>query len=393
MNPQVLYRRYQELQAYVGWSADDARRVQEVASLLDPCLHALIEDFYGEIERHPDARKVITGGQPQIDRLKGALVRWLRELLTGPYDQNYVTRRWQVGWRHVEIGLEQIYTNVALSRLRTGLVGALGRSWSGDTQGLVATIQSLDKLLDLDLAKIEDAYQTEHLARHQRNERLAAIGQIAGGVAHELRNPLNVIKTSIYFLLNARQPKAEKVAEHLRRIEQHVNVADGVVTALSNFARMPQPTLSPFSVEACVREALETNSLPSNVQVELDFPPSLPAALGDAAQIGIVFANLIRNARDAMPQGGRLTIRSEAVEDGIEISFADTGVGIAPEQLARVMGPLYSTKARGLGLGLALSRAILEKHGGSLRVTSVPQQGSTFFVRLATKAIKEKGRS
>ena len=197
MEPQSLYQRYQELQAYVGWTDEDARRVQAARSLLEPSLHNLIDDFYAEIERHPDARKVITGGQPQIDRLKGALIAWLRGLLTGPYDQDYVLRRWKVGRRHVEIGLDQIYTNVALSRLRTGLVGALGKAWSGDQDGLVATIQSLNKLLDLDLAKIEDAYQAEHLERHQRQERLAAIGQIAGGVAHELRNPLNVVKTSV----------------------------------------------------------------------------------------------------------------------------------------------------------------------------------------------------
>jgi two-component system, NtrC family, sensor kinase len=391
MNPQAIYLRYRELQAYVGWNEEDASRVQAIASLLDPFLPALIDDFYSEIEQHPNARKVITGGQAQIDRLKASLIRWLRELLAGPYDQDYVIRRWQVGWRHVEIGLDQIYTNVALSRLRTGLVGALGASWSGDQQRLVATIQSLNKLLDLDLAKIEDAYQSEHLSRQQRYERLAALGQIAGGVAHELRNPLNVVKTSAYFLLNARNPKPEKVAEHLQRIEQNVSVADSVITALSNFAKMPQPTLAPFSVVACVREALQTNPLPGSVQVELDFPAALPAALGDAAQIRIVFANLIRNARDAMPQGGRLTIRGEAVEGVIDIAFADTGVGIAAEHLIHVMEPLYSTKARGLGLGLALSRAILEKHGDTLRVTSEPQRGSTFVVRLVANPTKEEG--
>lgn len=101
----ALYRRYQELQAYVGWSEEDARWVQAVASALDSSLHALIDDFYAEIERHPEACKVITSSQKQIDRLKVTLVQWLRELLTGPYDQNYVARRWQVGWRHVEIGL------------------------------------------------------------------------------------------------------------------------------------------------------------------------------------------------------------------------------------------------------------------------------------------------
>jgi signal transduction histidine kinase len=389
MDLDALYRRYHELQAYVGWSDEDAQRVQAVAPRLMPYLAPLIDDFYAELERHPEAAIVITAGREQIERLKGSLRGWLRELLAGPYDRAYVARRRRVGLRHVEIGLDQVYTNVALSRLRSGLIGATGATWQGDAADLVATIQSLNKLLDLDLAMIEDAYQSEYLARQQRSERLAAIGKVAGGVAHELRNPLNVAKTSVYYVLNARNPSPEKTTEHLRRIEQHIGVADGVVTALSNFARLPMPELRPFSAEHCVKQALEANPLPPTVRLELDFPPSLPAALGDVAQIRIVFANLIRNARDAMPDGGQLAIRGTHQDNEIAVAITDTGVGIQPENLARVMEPLYSTKARGLGLGLALARDILEKHGGSLHVTSEPQQGSTFTVKLAAEIRKE----
>src|SRR5262245_48570236 len=122
MNADALYERYQELQRYVGWSEDDARRVQSVGALLDPHLPALIEDFYEEIERHPDAKKVITGGAEQVQRLKGTLLNWLRELFRGQYQRTYVERRWRVGWRHVEIGLDEVYPNVALARLRRGLM-------------------------------------------------------------------------------------------------------------------------------------------------------------------------------------------------------------------------------------------------------------------------------
>ena len=182
MDAEKRFLRYQELQQYVGWTAEDARRVQSVATLLEPCLPAMIDDFYAEIERHPDARKVITGGQQQINRLKGTLVQWLRELLAGPYESDYVTRRWKVGWRHVEIGLDQVYTNVALSRLRKGLLLALDE-WTGELPDLQTIRRSLNTLMDLDLAIIEDAYQAEYLARQQRMERLVAIGQVAGGIA------------------------------------------------------------------------------------------------------------------------------------------------------------------------------------------------------------------
>jgi signal transduction histidine kinase len=259
----------------------------------------------------------------------------------------------------------------------------LGESWPGDRAGLVAAIRSLNKLLDLDLAKIEDAYQIEYSARLQRSERLATLGQIAGGVAHELRNPLNVVKTSVYYLLNARNPSPEKRDEHLRRVERQVELADGVITTLSNFARMPVPTLRPTPIEPCVREALEAYPPGEGIQVSVDIPASLPPALADADQLRIVFGNLIRNARDAMARGGKLSIAAGQADDALEVMVADTGVGIPEEDLARILEPLYSTKARGLGLGLAIVRAILDKCGGSLRVDSEPGWGSIFTVRLA----------
>jgi signal transduction histidine kinase len=382
MNPDELFCRYQELQHYVGWTDEDARRVQSVASLLDPHLPALIDDFYDEIERHPNARRVITGGQQQITRLKGTLLRWVRELLSGPYDQAYVVRRWMVGRRHVEIGLDQVFTNVALSRLRRGLMRALERYSQGGGHELLAVRESLNTLIDLDLAIIEDAYQTEYVERQQRSERLATIGQVAGGVAHELRNPLNVVKTSVYYLLNARSPNPAKTAEHLQRIERHVLLADNVITAMSSFAKLPMPNLRPFSIAQCAREALGNNPVPERIQVALDCPASLPPVLADSDQIRIVFSNLIRNARDAMAEGGQLSIRGSHVDESVEVAVSDTGVGISAENLNRIMEPLYSTKARGLGLGLAIARAILDKNKGSLRVVSEPGRGSTFTVRL-----------
>jgi two-component system sensor kinase FixL len=107
----------------------------------------------------------------------------------------------------------------------------------------------------------------------------------------------------------------------------------------------------------------------------------------DPEQIRIVFGNLIRNAREAMPQGGQLALTACCVDGAVEVAFTDTGQGIAPENLARILEPLYSTKARGLGLGLSIARAILEKHGGSLRVRSALGHGSTFTVRLTAATL------
>jgi signal transduction histidine kinase len=380
-----LFERYCELQSYVGWTEEDAKRLRALAPRLEPFLGPLIDDFYDEIERHPNARKVITGGAAQIERLKGTLNQWIRELFTGRYDVAYVERRWKVGWRHVEIGLDQVYSNVALSRLRTGLTRAVQETWSHSDSDheLEESIQSLNKLLDLDLAIIEDAYQEEHVIRLQRSERLATLGQVAGGVAHELRNPLNVVKTSAFYLLNARNPTAEKRAEHLKRIERQVELADRVITALSSFAKMPVPSLRPLSVDSVVQDAIEANPPGENIVLEIDLPESLPPILADRAQILVVFGNLIRNARDAMLQGGRMSIIGTQIGDAVELAVADTGVGIPQDDLGRIMEPLYSTKARGLGLGLSIARSILERNRGTLLVKSELGKGSTFTVRLA----------
>lgn len=381
-DPDEVFKRYQDLQAYVAWTDEDAARVQGLASLVESHLPALVEDFYSEIARHPEAHKVFVGGRAQIERLKGALLVWLRELFRGPYDRDYAVRRWKVGARNVEIGLDQVFTNAALSRLRDGLVRFLGEVWEGDRASLVAAIRSLNKLLDLDLAKIEDAYQAEYVARLQRSARLATLGQIAGGVAHEIRNPLNVVKTSFYYLNHASNPAPEKRAAHVERIERGLTRAEDVITTLTNFARNPLPQLQPFPIEPCVRQVLNDCVLPKGVELALEFPVDLPAARADPDQVRIVLANLIRNALDAMPSGGRLAIDGRLIDDKLEISVADSGAGIAPADIGRIMEPLYSTKARGMGLGLAISRMITEKNYGSLSVRSELGQGSTFTLRL-----------
>lgn len=382
LHAQRLTDRYRELQQYVAWSDEDAQRAASAGPIVQPHLPALIDDFYEEIERHPQARKVITGGMAQVERLKGTLIRWLEELFSGHYDADYVLRRWRVGHRHVEIGLDQVYTNVALSRLRSGVIAALTQNWTGSAGDLAATSAAINKLLDLDLAIIEDAYQSESLERQQRTERLITIGQVAGGVAHEIRNPLNVIKTSVYYLLNARTPSPEKVREHLTRIQTQVGIADSVVTALTNFARMPVPAMQPFDVCGLLSHTLAMCELGAGVSVSLDFPDDLPSGLGDESQLAIVFMNLFRNARDAMPEGGELHVSAERGDDGIAIAVRDTGAGVPPEDLSRIMEPLFTTKASGIGLGLAMARAIIEKHQGRITVSSEFGRGATFVVHL-----------
>jgi hypothetical protein len=171
MDPEKHYRRYQEFQRYVAWSDYDVQRVRSVAELVEPFLPSLIDDFYEEIGHHPAASRVITGGKEQVQRLKITLLGWLRQLFSGHYDRDYLIGRWQVGKRHAEIGLDQVYTITALARLRSGLLMAIKDAWEADTNELLLTLCSLNKLLDLDIAIIEDAYQTVQLEQARRDDR------------------------------------------------------------------------------------------------------------------------------------------------------------------------------------------------------------------------------
>lgn len=377
-----IVNRYKTLQRYIGWQNGDAEHVRAAQAVLLPHLEPVIHDFYSTIEQFPEALKVITGGQPQIERLKRTLHVWVSELLSGEYEEDYILRRWKVGYRHVEIGLDQLYADAALSRMRGQLISLLEEHWTGSRDELRNTLGSLRKLLDLEFAIITSAYQSEYLAKLQRSERFAALGQVTGGIAHEMRNPLNVIKTSVYYLQNARNVTPEKSTEHLRRIGKQVEVADNVISALSSFTKTPQSNARAFSAESCVQRAIDDASLPPSIAVDVVAAPDLPEALGDEDQIRIVLANLVHNARDAMPEGGSLTVALNQVDGQINVEVSDTGHGIPQELLHQVMEPFFTTKARGIGLGLAISRSIVERNRGTLSVTSPPGSGARFLLKL-----------
>ncbi|QDV26469.1 two-component system sensor histidine kinase NtrB [Aureliella helgolandensis] len=215
-----------------------------------------------------------------------------------------------------------------------------------------------------------------------RKEKFATLGQISGGIAHEIRNPLNVVKTSAYYLLNAKTPTPEKVREHLERIDRQVGMIDNVVTALADVSRMPDPEVRPWEIQSLVRDVIASTNIPQGMVIDEQLPAGFPRVLVDGNQLSIVLRNLVRNALDAMPNGGTLTVVGTADEQGVTIEVRDTGSGISPDDLERITEPFFSTKPRGMGLGLAITKTILEKNRGTIRVSSELGKGTQFFVSL-----------
>ncbi len=162
--PSHVFSDFRRYKSYVDLTADDERRVRRAGECIRGDFPAVIDDFYDAIRREPGAAAVITGGERQIAELKQSLIMWLDQFFTGPYDDSYVALRWRVGWRHANIGLHHIYTHCALSRLRSALALALDKNWPGEADALQTHVASLHRLLDFDLAIIQDAYHRELVA-------------------------------------------------------------------------------------------------------------------------------------------------------------------------------------------------------------------------------------
>jgi signal transduction histidine kinase len=166
-----LMRRYLELREYVALRDEEILEVPEIWAYVQPHVKSLVDDFYDTILQFPGAVSVIRGGPSQVERLKLTLTRWLEDLFTGNYDAEFVRNRWYVGWRHVKIGLSQIWTATAMSRMRDRLLAAMADHWSGSLSEFARISSTVTRLMDLDLALIQDAYHAEAVAKHLQGER------------------------------------------------------------------------------------------------------------------------------------------------------------------------------------------------------------------------------
>jgi PAS domain S-box-containing protein len=216
-----------------------------------------------------------------------------------------------------------------------------------------------------------------------RQEKLAVMGQLAGGVGHELRNPLGAIKNAAYFLNMVLEEPDPKVKECLEILEKEVATSERIISSLLDFARPRLPNRRNVDINDVLQKVLSRTTVPENIEVLNELDDALRTILVDPDQLGQIFGNIILNAIQAMPEGGRLVIKSEITyPNWIAVSFSDTGLGIPGDTLERLFEPLFTTKAKGIGLGLAIVKTLVKGHGGTIEVQSEIGKGSTFTVKL-----------
>jgi PAS domain S-box-containing protein len=228
--------------------------------------------------------------------------------------------------------------------------------------------------------------QTQELGEAQdrlvKAERFAAIGELAGMVGHDLRNPLTGIKNAAYYLKRKQGSSLDsKEKEMFEVIDKSVEHANKIVDSLLEYSKEIRLDIEECSPKSLLDYILLLIKIPHNIRI-LDHTCDEPTIWVDTNKIERVFINLIINAIDAMPEKGTLEISSRQIGENIEFKFADTGIGMSEQTLSKLFMPLFTTKAQGMGFGLAICKRIIEAHGGKITVQSTLGKGTTFIVTL-----------
>ena len=260
----------------------------------------------------------------------------------------------------------------------------------GEFRGSLAGIQDIS---DLKAVQRKLADQSRHLedlvadrtrdlrdaqAQLIRAEKLATLGELAGGVGHELRNPLAVISNAVYLLKNILPKSGSDLMEYVEMIEMETRNASSIINDLLDYSRIQPTDKETIALSDLMAGLLVKLPIPQNVVVENQLRADLPNVKVNGQQVEMIFTNLISNAIEAMPEGGSLKVSARVRGDNLTVSVADTGIGISRENMKKIFEPLFTTKSRGIGLGLAITSRLAELNDIKIRVKSKEGQGTTF---------------
>ncbi len=221
-----------------------------------------------------------------------------------------------------------------------------------------------------------------------RKEKLAAIGRLSGSVAHDIRNPLGAIGNSIYYLKETHgNISEEKQIKHLNLMEKEIYKANEIITDLMDFSKENKPIFQKEDMNSFIQTIISDYNFPENITTKLDLQSNLPLPFFDRSQFQRIFLNLIINSIQAMPEGGIFSVSSRATDKYIIIKFQDTGTGISAEDRENIFDALYTTKPKGVGLGLSIVNTFIEKHNARIEVESEINKGSTFTISLPIEIV------
>lgn len=268
---------------------------------------------------------------------------------------------------------------------RADEIGRLGRSFAVMAESVRQARDQLETKISVRTAELETALTQLRDAQEElvRKERLAMLGQLSSSVGHELRNPLGVMLNAVYFLEMTLPDPPPKAREYLRLLREQIRLSERIVSDLLDSARTRPPQRAAVCVHEVVSECSKRVPVPATIRVERDVPPDLPPLYADPDQLGQILVNLFTNAVQAMEgREGTLTIRARQCDGQVRIEVQDTGDGVPDEHRDKIFEPLFTTKARGIGLGLSVSRSLAHANAGDLKVVNPASGGAVFVLDL-----------
>lgn len=260
-----------------------------------------------------------------------------------------------------------------------------------DRKRLEEQIRNHNRLLQEAVTKTEREME-QLMEKHLRIEKLAAIGQIYGNIAHEIRNPLGAIKQSVFFLKRKMNEYPVKIQDHLKLIDRELDKTNNVITNMLNSIDVRRTNFKTVDLYTVISEAAARCRIRERIKLDINIKPGLYRVPGDAVQLQQVFINLITNSIQAIPKEGKISISAKNIKEDkrIEIQIVDNGHGIDDEVISMVFNPLYTTKESGTGLGLGICKQIIEQHGGEINLQSRPGHGTIVTILLPVLS-KDKG--
>jgi len=406
-----------ELAEFFQYGAEERAALAGLAPHLEKHADNLVAAFYRHLLSFPETQKLLR--DPEVtQRLLVKQREYLLSLAGPEIDEAYLEQRRRIGEVHARIGLEPRWYLGAYALYQSLLIPILLEQ-QADALRVRRSVAALQRLLKLDASLAIDAYMEQHerdlehlnrelaasgrrlahdleetgvalrhsVARAQAAERLASIGTLVAGLAHEIGTPMGVIQGHAKLLEGAVADESGRW--RLRTIQEQIGRISRILQGLLNMARPGRPRRVPVDLAALLDSTLAflTEKLAHrDIRVTRDFAPA-PSVAGDPERLQQVFLNLLLNAADAMPGGGELRVAIRLQGREVEVRIADTGHGIPAGDLGRVFEPFYTTKAagEGSGLGLAVAHGIVAEHHGAIEVVRSDASGTEFRLLLPSR--------
>jgi len=402
--------------AFVGLGDEERSYLTALRPVLEQHADAFVSAFYRHLLSFERTRELLR--EPRVkERLLDKQREYLLSLGSACYEEEFLAERIAIGETHERVGLEPRWYLGAYAIYFSLLAPAVVETYRTDLHRAERTLSALIKQLMLDAQLAMEGYMARHdreleylnrelatagrrLAREFDGQRaelrqterrarvaedLASVATLVAGLAHEIGTPMGVIQGHAELLESS--VSDERGRWRLRTIREQIDRISRIIQALLNTARPRDPVRIPISVAPILDNSLsflEERFRGRGVEVERRFTPA-PQISGDSEKLQQLFLNLLLNAVDAMPQGGRIVVSLGTDSDGgLEVCIRDTGVGIPQDQLSQVFQPFYTTKeaGHGSGLGLVVAHEIVAQHEGEIDVTSDPGEGTEFCIRL-----------